>query len=98
MTKKEYNEKTWQIILKHTGKIPLTLYKNLLETHSALHAHATVEEYPTHATSFKVYKRICDALAADYEEMGDYIMAMQYRLRLVRAARRLNKKEVKKHV
>lgn len=92
MNKMERNKKTWEIILAHTGNVPLTLHQNLLETHSALHARAVVKEYPTHAKSFKVYKRICDALAADYEEMGDYFTAMKYRLRLVRAARHLKQK------
>ena len=92
MKKLEYNEKTWNVIVAHAGKVPLILYQNLLETHSALHARATTEEYPTHAKSFKVYKIICDALAADYEEMGDYFTAMRYRLRLVRAARHLKQK------
>lgn len=92
MNKMERNKKTWEIILAHTGNIPLTLHRNLLETHSALHARATADEYPTHAKSFKVYRRICDTLAADYDEMDDQQTAMKYRLAIVRAERYINRK------
>lgn len=95
MTRYERCKKLYNAIDQHGERASVALYRNLLETHSALYARALVERYETPVRTLAFQARVYAGLAESYRKAGAKEKVNEYRIKLERIARRLINKMIR---